>query len=171
VGIATQDPELRKKFQGQPEHAINFFSSWPSSCANYGAAGLPKFNDGGAAWTCWTCAPPSITGKARGSTSPRSSTIRRRRRARPAPHPGAQDHGFPDKALDYQLIDHAREAIEHQTPVEIKLPIRNVHRTVGAMLSGEIARRYGSKASPTTPSASRLTARPARASGHFLPKA
>jgi len=55
-----------------------------------------------------------------------------------------QDHGL-DKALDYQLIDHAREAIEHQTPVEIKLPIRNVHRTVGAMLSGEIARRYGSE--------------------------
>jgi len=55
-----------------------------------------------------------------------------------------EDHGL-DKALDYQLIDHAREAIEHQTPVEIKLPIRNVHRTVGAMLSGEIARRYGSE--------------------------
>ena len=47
----------------------------------------------------------------------------------------AQDHGL-SQALDYQLIDHAKEAIENQTPVEIKLPIRNVHRTVGAMLVG-----------------------------------
>ena len=58
-----------------------------------------------------------------------------------------QDHGLA-QALDYQLIDHAREAIENQSPVEIKLPIRNVHRTVGAMLSGEIARRYGSAGLP-----------------------
>jgi glutamate synthase (NADPH) large chain len=55
----------------------------------------------------------------------------------------AQDHGL-DQALDSKLIDHARLAIDHGTPVEISLPIRNVHRTVGAMLSGEIARKYGS---------------------------
>src|SRR5438445_6362444 len=58
-----------------------------------------------------------------------------------------QDHGL-SQALDYKLIDHARDAIENKTPVEIKLPIRNVHRTVGAMLSGEIARRYGSEGLP-----------------------
>jgi glutamate synthase domain-containing protein 3 len=58
-----------------------------------------------------------------------------------------QDHGL-DQALDYKLIDHAREALEEQQPVEIRLPIRNVHRTVGAMLSGEIARRYGSAGLP-----------------------
>jgi len=59
----------------------------------------------------------------------------------------AQDHGL-EQALDYKLIDHAREAIENKTPVEFKLPIRNVHRTVGAMLSGEIARKYGSAGLP-----------------------
>src|SRR6476619_5472497 len=59
----------------------------------------------------------------------------------------SQDHGLAE-ALDYQLIEHSREAIEHGTPVDIKLPIRNVHRTVGAMLSGEIARRYGSAGLP-----------------------
>jgi glutamate synthase domain-containing protein 3 len=58
-----------------------------------------------------------------------------------------QDHGL-QQALDYKLIDHAQEALENQTPVEFMLPIRNVHRTVGAMLSGEIARRYGSKGLP-----------------------
>jgi glutamate synthase domain-containing protein 3 len=59
----------------------------------------------------------------------------------------AQDHGL-DEALDYKLIDNSREAVENGTPIEIKLPIRNVHRTVGAMLSGEIARRYGSAGLP-----------------------
>jgi len=59
----------------------------------------------------------------------------------------AQDHGL-QNALDHTLIDLAREALESQTPVEIKLPIRNVHRTVGTMLSGEVARRYGSAGLP-----------------------
>jgi glutamate synthase (NADPH) large chain len=59
----------------------------------------------------------------------------------------AQDHGL-SQALDYKLIDHARDAIENGTPVEFKLPIRNVHRTVGAMLSGEIARKHGSAGLP-----------------------
>src|SRR5204862_672321 len=58
-----------------------------------------------------------------------------------------QDHGL-KQALDYKLIDHAQEALERGTPVEFKLPIRNVHRTVGAMLSGEIARRHGSAGLP-----------------------
>jgi glutamate synthase (NADPH) large chain len=59
----------------------------------------------------------------------------------------SQDHGL-DEALDFKLIDHAKEALEHGRKVEFKLPIRNVHRTVGAMLSGEIARRYGSAGLP-----------------------
>jgi len=54
----------------------------------------------------------------------------------------AQDHGL-DQALDAKLIDHARPALDNGTQVEFVLPIRNVHRTVGAMLSGEIARKYG----------------------------
>jgi glutamate synthase domain-containing protein 3 len=58
-----------------------------------------------------------------------------------------QDHGLAE-ALDFKLIDHAREAIENGTQVEFRLPIRNVHRTVGAMLSGEIARKYGSAGLP-----------------------
>ena len=53
-----------------------------------------------------------------------------------------QDHGI-DEALDYKLIDHAREAIDTGAPIEIRLPIRNTHRTVGAMLSGDIARKHG----------------------------
>jgi glutamate synthase (NADPH) large chain len=58
-----------------------------------------------------------------------------------------QNHGL-DQALDHVLLGHAREALENCTPIEIKLPIRNVHRTVGAMLSGEVARRHGSAGLP-----------------------
>jgi glutamate synthase domain-containing protein 3 len=58
-----------------------------------------------------------------------------------------QDHGL-EKALDYKLIEMAQDAIENRTPVSLSMPIRNIHRTVGTMLSGEIARRYGSAGLP-----------------------
>jgi glutamate synthase domain-containing protein 3 len=58
-----------------------------------------------------------------------------------------QDHGL-DAVLDLQLIEMAREALESSKPVEAHLTIRNVHRSVGAMLGGEIARRYGSAGLP-----------------------
>jgi glutamate synthase domain-containing protein 3 len=56
----------------------------------------------------------------------------------------SQDHGL-EAALDAKLIDHAKPALDDKTPVEFVLPIRNVDRTVGAMLSGEIARKYGAE--------------------------
>jgi glutamate synthase domain-containing protein 3 len=59
----------------------------------------------------------------------------------------AQDHGL-ENALDHELIAGAKEALENRSPAEMKFAIRNVHRTVGAMLSGEIARRYGSEGLP-----------------------
>src|SRR6202021_4176862 len=58
-----------------------------------------------------------------------------------------QDHGL-DKALDFRLIEMTHDALEHRTPVSLSMPIRNIHRTVGTMLSGEIARRYGSAGLP-----------------------
>ena len=74
------------------------------------------------------------------------------------------------EALDYKLIDHAREAIENGTPIEIKLPIRNVHRTVGAMLSGEIARRYGSAGLPDDTIRFKFTGSAGQSFGAFLAK-
>jgi glutamate synthase domain-containing protein 3 len=59
----------------------------------------------------------------------------------------AQNHGL-EQALDWQLVEHARQALDKGTPIELKLPIQNVHRTVGAMLSGEITRRTGSRGLP-----------------------
>jgi glutamate synthase domain-containing protein 3 len=78
-----------------------------------------------------------------------------------------QDHGL-DQALDHTLIERARRAIEHRVPIEIDLPIRNVHRTVGAMLSGEIARRYGSTGLPDGTIKCHFTGSAGQSFGAFL---
>jgi glutamate synthase domain-containing protein 3 len=80
-----------------------------------------------------------------------------------------QDHGL-DQALDHKLIDHARESIAHRTPIEVSLPIRNIHRTVGAMLSGEIARRYGSAGLPDGTIKFHFTGSAGQSFGAFLAK-
>jgi glutamate synthase domain-containing protein 3 len=80
-----------------------------------------------------------------------------------------QDHGL-NQALDYKLIDHARDSIENGTPMEVKLPIRNVHRTVGAMLSGEIARRHGSQGLPEDTIKFYFTGSAGQSFGAFLAK-
>jgi glutamate synthase (NADPH/NADH) large chain len=148
VGIATQDPELRKLFQGQPEHVINFFFFIAEQVRQYMAQmGFHKVDEMVGRVDMLEAQPAVDHWKARGLDF---SAI-----LYSPPVPGrvarhcvqAQDHGL-QQALDYQLIQYAREALELRTPVEMSFPIRNVNRTVGAMLSGEIARRYGSNGLP-----------------------
>src|SRR5208283_4249459 len=79
----------------------------------------------------------------------------------------AQDHGL-QTALDYKLIEQAKPALENRTPVEMEFPIRNVHRTVGAMLSGEIARRYGSEGLPDDTIRFEFTGSAGQSFGAFL---
>src|SRR5260370_13227587 len=81
----------------------------------------------------------------------------------------AQDDGL-DAALDHQLIAGAKDAIENRTPVEMSFPIRNVHRTVGAMLSGQIARRYGSEGLPDDTIRIRFEGSAGQSFGAFLAK-
>ncbi len=148
VGIATQNPELRKKFQGQPEHVINFFFYIAEEVREWMARlgfrtmdemiGRVDRIEMRKAIDHWKARGVDLSSILYNPHVPlriaRHCTIK-------------QDHGLA-QALDYKLIDHAQEALENQSPVEFQLPIRNVHRTVGAMLSGEIARRYGSKGLP-----------------------
>jgi glutamate synthase domain-containing protein 2/glutamate synthase domain-containing protein 1/glutamate synthase domain-containing protein 3 len=143
VGIATQDPALRAKFSGQPEHVINFFffiaEQLRQIMANLGfrkmdeMVGRVDMLDTRAAIDHWKARGLDFTDILYNPPAP--SRVSRRCTI-------AQDHGLVE-ALDYKLIDHAREAIEHGAPMEIRMPIRNVHRTVGAMLSGDIARKHG----------------------------
>ena len=145
VGVATQDPELRKKFQGQPEHVINFCFFVAEDLRRIMAElGFRKVDEMVGRVDCLTPRKDIEHWKAKGiDLSPILYNP-------PVPHHVgrhrliSQDHGI-DKALDNSLIEHVHDALENRTPVSLTLPIRNVHRSVGAMLSGQIARRYGSE--------------------------
>ncbi len=145
VGIATQDPILRKKFMGKPEHAINFFFFVAEQLREIMAKlGIRRMDEMIGRADLLEMRPGIEHWKAKGLdfsellfNPPAPSRVGRR-----CTQP--QDHGL-ELALDAKLIDHARPALENGTPVEFVLPIRNVHRTVGAMLSGEIARKYGAE--------------------------
>jgi glutamate synthase domain-containing protein 2/glutamate synthase domain-containing protein 1/glutamate synthase domain-containing protein 3 len=148
VGIATQDAELRKKFAGKPEHVINYFFFVAEQVRQYMAdLGFRKFDDMVGRVDMLDVQPAVDHWKARG-VDLSMILYNPPLPARVARHcVQAQDHGL-DKALDHQLIAASKPALDSREPVEISLPIRNVHRTVGAMLSGEIARRYGSEGLP-----------------------
>jgi len=148
VGIATQDPALRKKFHGTPENVINFFFYIAEELRQLmSKLGFRNMDEMVGRVDKLEMRPAVEHWKARGldfSSILYNPVVPRKVGRRCLI---AQDHGL-EQALDYKLIDHAKDALENRTPVEFKMPIRNVHRTVGAMLSGEIARRYGSEGLP-----------------------
>ena len=168
VGIATQDPVLRAKFKGTPENVINFFFFIAGELREYmaklgyrtvdemvGRVERLKMRD---AVDHWKGKGIDLSNILHIPAVP----------ARVARHcVTSQDHGL-EQALDYKLIDHAREALENRTPVDFKLPIRNIHRTVGAMLSGEIARRYGSEGLPEDTIRFHFTGSAGQSFGAFL---
>ena len=142
VGIATQNPELRKRFTGQPEHVVNYFFFVAEEVRELmSQLGFRKFEDmigradlidmrkGVAHW------------KAKGLDFAR--ILHQPQVAGAATHHcEVQDHGL-GKALDHQLIAKSKAALESKKPVQFEIAVRNVNRTVGAMLSGEVAKRYG----------------------------
>ena len=148
VGIATQDPVLRKQFKGQPEHVINFFFFLAEQVRQYMAElGLRRMDemigrvdllDVQPAVDHWKAKDVDLSAILYNPPTP-SRVARRCLRM--------QDHGL-DQALDHKLLDQAQAAIETLAPVEIRLPVRNVDRSVGTMLSGVIARRHGSAGLP-----------------------
>ncbi|HIM76441.1 MAG TPA: glutamate synthase large subunit [Rhodospirillales bacterium] len=143
TGVATQDPELRKRFSGEPEHVINFFTFIAQEVREIMAElGFHTFNEMIGRMDRLDTAKAINHWKAKGLDFTRIF-------AKPDVGPDValfncevQNHGL-DKALDNELINQARPALESKTPVKIEMPVRNINRTVGAMLSGEIANRYG----------------------------
>jgi glutamate synthase (NADPH/NADH) large chain len=143
VGIATQDPELRKRFQGQPEHVINFFFFLAEQVREHMAklgfrtvdemVGRVDMLETHLAVDHWKAKGIDLSSILYSPPLP----------GRVARHcVQKQDHGL-EQALDHHLMELAQPALDHQQPVEFSLPIRNIHRTVGAMLGGEVVRRYG----------------------------
>ncbi|MCS6951772.1 MAG: glutamate synthase large subunit [Bryobacterales bacterium] len=170
VGIATQDPDLRRKFAGQPEHVINYFFFVAEEVrAIMAELGFRKLDDMVGRVDLLDMRDAIDHWKAKGLDfsaifyNPEVPSRVGRRKLIP------QDHGL-EKALDHQLLELARDALEHQRPVEASLPIRNVHRTVGTMLSGEVARRYGSQGLPDDTIRFHFTGSAGQSFGAFLAK-
>jgi glutamate synthase (NADPH) large chain len=170
VGIATQDPVLRARFAGQPEHVINFFFFLAEQVREHMARlGFRKFDDMVGRVDRLEARLASDHWKARGidlSTilySPALPT----RVARHCIH--KQDHGL-EQALDHELLNAVKPALDELKPVDVSFKIRNVHRTVGTMLSGEIARRFGAEGLPDETIRLRFNGSAGQSFGAFLAK-
>jgi glutamate synthase domain-containing protein 2/glutamate synthase domain-containing protein 1/glutamate synthase domain-containing protein 3 len=144
VGIATQDEELRKKFTGKPEYAVNFFFLLAEELREVMAQlGFRTINEMVGRVDMLDSRKAIAHWKAKGLDF--SSILYK---PQVPPHiktycSESQDHGL-DQSLDMTtLLDLCRPALEHQTPVVLDLPIRNINRTVGTILSSEVTRKYG----------------------------
>jgi glutamate synthase domain-containing protein 2/glutamate synthase domain-containing protein 3 len=143
VGVATQDPVLRAKFTGQPEHVVNFFFFIAEEVREIMAQlGIRKFDDLIGRADLLDTKKGVEHWKAKGLDFSRvfyqpqvDADVARL-------HVETQDHGL-ERALDHTLIEKAKAAIDNAEHVSFIHPVRNVNRTVGAMLSGQIAKKYG----------------------------
>jgi glutamate synthase (NADPH/NADH) large chain len=146
VGVATQNPELRKKFTGKPEFVETFFEYIAEEVrellAQLGfrkledAIGQVEVLDTKAATEHWKASGLDLSPIL---ISPKSNAVRS--------NTSQQDHGL-TAALDNQLISLAKPALEGQKTLRLEMPIRNVNRTVGTMLGSEITRKYGGSGLP-----------------------
>ncbi|NLZ47559.1 MAG: glutamate synthase large subunit [Clostridiales bacterium] len=148
MGIATQDPELRKKFRGKPEHLINFFTFLAMEVREImaelgfrtinemvGRVDMLEVNKDINHWKAKQLDLSAILYKPDVPTRIKPYCVM------------AQDHGL-EESIDYKLIQIAGQALESKTPVSGEFEIKNTNRSVGAMLSGEIAKRYGHEGLP-----------------------
>ncbi len=143
VGVATQDPVLRAKFKGKPEHVINYFFFVAEEVRELMAAlGIRKFSelvghsevlDKDHAIAHWKAKGLDFSKLFHKPHVPKSVAIS---------HMERQDHGL-EKVLDNKLIEIAKPALKSKKPVKAEVAIGNVNRSTGAMLSGEIAMAYG----------------------------
>ena len=171
VGIATQDPELRKRFAGRPEHVVAFFRFLAQEVREHMARlGFRTMEEMIGRVDRLDFAPALDHWKARGLDlsavlhPPDMPPEVARRRGVP------QDHGL-EKGLDHTtLIPACREAIEHRRPVSLTLPIRNVNRTVGTTLGYEVTSRWGAEGLPDDTIKVRFSGSAGQSFGAFLPR-
>src|SRR5437763_14162524 len=148
VGIATQDPELRARFRGRPEHVVNYFFFIAEEVRKHMASlGVRRFEDhvgrtdllqADAAIEHWKARGVDLTNLLAPPDAPADVP---RRRVRP------QDPVL-DMHRDHELIEQAGPALDRGEKVHLTMKVRNRHRTVGGLLSGEVARRYGAAGLP-----------------------
>jgi glutamate synthase domain-containing protein 2/glutamate synthase domain-containing protein 1/glutamate synthase domain-containing protein 3 len=143
VGIATQDPLLRRRFAGKPEHVVNYFFFVAEEVRGLMASlGIRRFRDLVGRVDLLDTRRGVTHWKAQGLDFSRVFHQPQVDPEVPRRHVEAQDHGLAE-ALDHQLLAAARPALDEGRPVCVELPVRNIHRSIGTMLSGHIARRFG----------------------------
>jgi glutamate synthase (NADPH/NADH) large chain len=170
VGVATQDPVLRRKFEGKPEHVVNYFFFVAEEARELMAKlGIRKFNDLIGRTDLLDTKKGVEHWKARGLDFAKIFYLPQMPADVARYHCENQDHGL-DKALDHRLIELAKPALERGEKVTIEMPIRNINRTVGTMLSGEIAKRYGHDGLPDDTIRIRFAGSAGQSFGAFLAK-
>jgi glutamate synthase (NADPH/NADH) large chain len=168
VGIATQNPELRKKFTGAPEHVIRFMFYVAEEARQLMAKlGFRSLNE--LVGRVDRLKTRNVSDHWKVSRLDFSKVLFPAERA-----PGVrvyksleQDHGI-DVAFDRHLLEICRPALEERTPVDLELGVRNIHRTVGTMLAGEISRRYGPAGLPEGSVRIRFTGTAGQSFGCFM---
>ena len=170
VGVATQDPELRKRFTGQPEHVVNYFFFIADEVREIMAQlGIRKFDDLVGRADLLDMRTGIEHWKAKGLDFSKVFYLPNVPADVPRRQTETQDHGL-DRALDHKLIEQARPALENGQKVQIETSIINVNRTCGTMLSGQVARRYGNAGLPDDTIHVKLTGTAGQAFSAFLAK-
>jgi glutamate synthase (NADPH/NADH) large chain len=168
VGVATQDPVLRKRFTGQPEHVINYFFFVAEELrvimAQLGFRTVTEMTgrvdrlDMKKAVGHWKAKGIDLS-RILYSVTPKPGVA--------IHHAEKQNHGL-ETALDHDLIAASLPSIENGQPVQLERTVRNVDRTVGAMLSGEVARRHGHAGLPEDTISVKFTGTAGQSFGAFL---
>ncbi|HEU4923290.1 MAG TPA: glutamate synthase-related protein, partial [Burkholderiales bacterium] len=170
VGVATQDPVLRRKFEGKPEHVVNYFFHVAEEARELMAQlGVRSFNELIGRTEFLDTRKGVEHWKAKGLDFSRIFAMPKMPPDVSRFHNEAQSHGL-EKALDNRLIELARPALERGEKVAIETPIRNINRTVGTMLSHEIAKRYGHDGLPDDTIHIRFAGSAGQSFGAFLAK-
>jgi len=169
VGVATQDPELRKKFKGKPENVVNFFFMLAEDLRRIMArlgfrsikdmVGRSDMLSMDAAIDHWKANGLDLSAILTPAQKPHANVV--------TYQTIAQDHGL-DEALDNEIIRQAQPAIDNGTPVKIELPIVNINRVVGTMLSHRIAKKYGAEGLPEDTVHVKLNGSAGQSLGAFL---
>jgi glutamate synthase (NADPH/NADH) large chain len=148
VGVATQDPELRKLFTGKPEHIVNLFRFLAEEMREIMAelgfrtinemVGRVQFLKVKEGLKHWKLNKIDLSGMLHPVYNAKGLTLYNSEQ---------QDHGMAD-ILDWKLLEHAKPALEDQSPVFASFEVKNTDRTIGTLLSNEISKRYGSAGLP-----------------------
>jgi glutamate synthase (NADPH/NADH) large chain len=170
VGVATQNPELRKRFSGRPEFVVNFFEFIAQEVREYlallgfrtlaEAVGHAELLDTAEAVEHWKASGLDLAPVLHVPDLPEGAARR---------NTETQDHGLA-LALDNTLIQLAEGALQDGKPVRLQLPVRNVNRTVGTMLGHEVTRKWGGEGLPDDTIDISLTGSAGQSFGAFLPR-